>query len=181
VSLPEVTRASRNYLSTIINGRFIKNFSLNKAIVAGYGSKLMVGRFPIAVLEIKMDPLLVDVNVHPTKQEVRLSKEQELTELITQAIQKALVQENLIPSAADNLRFKKKVADQPKAEQIEIDLSYAFEEAKPKKPQSLNFDQTTGTFFVAEEKSEFVHESVDKSVDNVENSPVFSEETTSYP
>jgi len=181
ISLPEVTRASRNYLSTIINGRFIKNFSLNKAIVAGYGSKLMVGRFPIAVLEIKMDPLLVDVNVHPTKQEVRLSKEQELTELITQAIQKALVQENLIPSAADNLRFKKKVADQPKAEQIEIDLSYAFEEAKPKKPQSLNFDQTTGTFFVAEEKSEFVHESVDKSVDNVENSPVFSEETISYP
>lgn len=169
ISLPEVTRASRNYLSTIINGRFIKNFSLNKAIVAGYGSKLMVGRFPIAVLEIKMDPLLVDVNVHPTKQEVRLSKEQELTELITQAIQKALVQENLIPSAADNLRFKKKVADQPKAKQIEIDLSYAFEEAKPKKPQSLNFDQTTGTFFVAEEKSEFVHESVDKSVDNVDN------------
>ena len=60
VSLPEVTRASRNYLSTIINGRFIKNFSLNKAIVAGYGSKLMVGRFPIAILEIKMDPLLVE-------------------------------------------------------------------------------------------------------------------------
>lgn len=181
ISLPEVTRASRNYLSTIINGRFIKNFSLNKAIVAGYGSKLMVGRFPIAVLEIKMDPLLVDVNVHPTKQEVRLSKEQELTELITQAIQKALIQENLIPSAADNLRFKKKVTDQPKAEQIEIDLSYAFEEARPEKPQSLNFDQKTGTFFVAEEKSEFVHESVDKSVDNVENSPGFSEETTSYP
>jgi DNA mismatch repair protein MutL len=63
VSLPEVTRASRNYLSTIINGRYIRNFALNKAIVAGYGSKLMVGRFPLAVLEIKMDPLLVDVNV----------------------------------------------------------------------------------------------------------------------
>ena len=55
-----------------------------------------------------MDPLLVDVNVHPTKQEVRLSKEKELTELISNAIQKALSQENLIPSAADNLRFKKK-------------------------------------------------------------------------
>ena len=181
VSLPEVTRASRNYLSTIINGRFIKNFSLNKAIVAGYGSKLMVGRFPIAVLEIKMDPLLVDVNVHPTKQEVRLSKEKELTELISNAIQKALSQENLIPSAADNLRFKKKVPDQPKTEQIEIDLSYAFEEEKPKKPSSLNFDRETGTFFVEEPKNTFVDRIVDKSVENVENFSGFSEENTSYP
>ncbi|EOH91398.1 DNA mismatch repair endonuclease MutL [Enterococcus villorum] len=181
ISLPEVTRASRNYLSTIINGRFIKNFSLNKAIVAGYASKLMVGRFPIAVLEIKMDPLLVDVNVHPTKQEVRLSKEQELTELIIQAIQTALMQENLIPSAADNLRFKKKVPDQPKAEQIEIDLSYAFEEEKPKAPQSLNFDQETGTFYVKEEKAKLVNGIVDKSVENVENNSIFSEETPNYP
>ena len=181
VSLPEVTRASRNYLSTIINGRFIKNFSLNKAIVAGYGSKLMVGRFPIAVLEIKMDPLLVDVNVHPTKQEVRLSKEQELTDLIAQAIQTALSQENLIPSAADNLRFKKKVPDQPKAEQIEIDLSYAFEEQKPKTPQSLGYDQTTGAFYVSEEKSPVVNDSVDNSVESVENNEGFSEETGDYP
>ena len=181
VSLPEVTRASRNYLSTIINGRFIKNFSLNKAIVAGYGWKLMVGRFPIAVLEIKMDPLLVDVNVHPTKQEVRLSKEQELTDLIAQAIQTALSQENLIPSDADNLRFKKKVPDQPKAEQIEIDLSYAFEEQKPKTPQSLGYDQATGVFYVSEEKSPVVNDSVDNSVESVENNEGFSEETGDYP
>ena len=181
LSLPEVTRASRNYLSTIINGRFIKNFSLNKAIVAGYGSKLMVGRFPIAVLEIKMDPLLVDVNVHPTKQEVRLSKEQELTDLIAQAIQTALSQENLIPSAADNLRFKKKVPDQPKAEQIEIDLSYAFEEQKPKTPQSLGYDQATGVLYVSEEKSPVVNDSVDNSVESVENNEGFSEETGDYP
>lgn len=179
ISLPEVTRASRNYLSTIINGRFIKNFSLNKAIVAGYGSKLMVGRFPIAVLEVKMDPLLVDVNVHPTKQEVRLSKEKELTELIAQAIQQALSQENLIPSAADNLRFKKKIADQPKTEQIEIDLSYAFEEP-PKNPQSLNFDRQTGTFYVEENPQKSTYP-VDKSVENVENSSVFSEDTLNYP
>lgn len=68
ISLPEVTRASRNYLSIMVNGRYIKNYLLNKAIIEGYGSKLMVGRFPIAAITIDMDPLLVDVNVHPTKQ-----------------------------------------------------------------------------------------------------------------
>ncbi|MDH6363775.1 DNA mismatch repair protein MutL [Enterococcus sp. PF1-24] len=148
VSLPEVTRAGRNYLSTIINGRYIKNFALNKAIVNGYGSKLMVGRYPIAVIEIKMDPLLVDVNVHPTKQEVRLSKEKELMILISESIREALQKETLIPSAADNLRFKKKVADQPKVEQIEMELTTSTDITPTKKPGSLGFDPQTGNFFV---------------------------------
>jgi DNA mismatch repair protein MutL len=155
VSLPEVTRASRNYLSMIINGRYIKNFALNKAIVEGYGSKLMVGRFPIAVLEIQMDPLLVDVNVHPTKQEVRLSKEKELMALISGAIADVLRQEQLIPNAADNLRFKKKV-EQPKVEQMEIPLSDQNEDAKPvRKPGSLGYDAASGNFFVKETLTEF--------------------------
>jgi DNA mismatch repair protein MutL len=155
ISLPEVTRANRNYLSIIINGRYIKNFALNKAIVEGYGSKLMVGRFPIAVLEIQMDPLLVDVNVHPTKQEVRLSKEKELMALISGAIADVLRQEQLIPNAADNLRFKKKV-EQPKVEQMEIPLSNQTEEAKPvRKPGSLGYDAASGNFFVKETLTEF--------------------------
>lgn len=99
VSLPEVTRASRNYISLLINGRYIKNFQLNKALIAGYGSKLMIGRFPIAVINIQMDPLLVDANVHPTKQEVRLSKEDALGNLLTNIIQQKLATLNLIPDA----------------------------------------------------------------------------------
>ncbi len=145
VSLPEVTRASRNYLSTIINGRYIKNFALNKAIVDGYGSKLMVGRFPLAVLEIEMDPLLVDVNVHPTKQEVRLSKEKELMALISEAIREILSHEQLIPNAVDNLRFKKKVEPEPKVEQLEIPLKKEEEIAQPtRKPSSLGYDPANG-------------------------------------
>ena len=111
ISLPEMTRASRNYLSIIINGRYIKNYLLNKAIIAGYRSKLMVGRFPIAVIEIKTDPLLMDVNVHPTKQEVRISKEKELMALIEAAIHECLSSEQLIPEALGNLDFKKKRID----------------------------------------------------------------------
>ncbi|MDR2977504.1 MAG: DNA mismatch repair endonuclease MutL [Streptococcaceae bacterium] len=103
VSLPELTRASRNYISIFLNGRYIKNFALNRAIVEGYGSKLMVGRFPLVVLQLTVDPQLVDVNVHPTKQEIRLSKEKELMALITSAIQEALSEETLIPQALENL------------------------------------------------------------------------------
>ncbi len=72
VSLPELTRASRQYITITINHRYIRNFELTKAIIQGYESKLMVGRYPIAVINIDLDPVLVDVNVHPAKREVRL-------------------------------------------------------------------------------------------------------------
>jgi len=103
VSLPELTRANRNYISLFINGRYIKNFLLNRAILDGYGSKLMVGRFPLAIINIQIDPYLADVNVHPTKQEVRISKERELMALISQAIANALKEQDLIPDALENL------------------------------------------------------------------------------
>ncbi|MGQ7544310.1 DNA mismatch repair endonuclease MutL [Streptococcus suis] len=103
VSLPELTRANRNYISIFINDRYIKNFLLNRAILEGYGSKLMVGRFPLAVISIEIDPYLADVNVHPTKQEVRISKEKELMTLIREAISQALKEQDLIPDALENL------------------------------------------------------------------------------
>ena len=131
ISLPEITRASRNYISIIINGRYIKNYLLNKAIIAGYRSKLMVGRFPIAVIEIDIDPLLIDVNVHPTKQEVRISKEKELMELIEAAINECLSGEQLIPEALGNLGFKKETqqAQQP-TEQTRLDFAQSSSDEK---------------------------------------------------
>ncbi|MBD8007561.1 DNA mismatch repair endonuclease MutL [Bacillus norwichensis] len=98
ISRPEMTRASRNYLSTMINGRFIKNYSLVKAVLEGYHTLLPISRFPIALISIELDPILVDVNVHPAKLEVRLSKEQELKEFITETIKQAFKKEQLIPS-----------------------------------------------------------------------------------
>ncbi|HJE27430.1 MAG TPA: DNA mismatch repair endonuclease MutL [Limosilactobacillus pontis] len=97
VSLPELTRASRQYITITINHRYIRNFELNKAIIQGYESKLMVGRYPIAVVNIDLDPVLVDVNVHPAKREVRLSKEAQLTKLIARTIRQRIASENLIP------------------------------------------------------------------------------------
>ncbi|KXT77834.1 DNA mismatch repair endonuclease MutL [Streptococcus sp. DD13] len=121
ISLPELTRANRNYISLFINGRYIKNFLLNRAILDGYGSKLMVGRFPIAVIDIDIDPYLADVNVHPTKQEVRISKERELMNLLTQAIASSLKEQELIPDALENLA-KSTGRHQPKGEPIPLSL-----------------------------------------------------------
>ena len=121
VSLPELTRANRNYISLFINGRYIKNFLLNRAILDGYGSKLMVGRFPLAVIHIQIDPYLADVNVHPTKQEVRISKERELMALVSEAIAKSLKEQTLIPDALENLA-KSAVRNREKVEQTTLPL-----------------------------------------------------------
>ncbi|WP_026692398.1 DNA mismatch repair endonuclease MutL [Peribacillus kribbensis] len=112
ISLPETTRASRNYISTMINGRFIKNFALAKAVMEGYHTLLPIGRYPIVLLSVTMDPLLVDVNVHPSKMEVRLSKEAELFQLIEESIKKAFKTRELIPNAAPVKKEKKPESEQ---------------------------------------------------------------------
>jgi DNA mismatch repair protein MutL len=117
VSLPEVTRASRNYISTMINGRFIKNYGISRAIQDGYHTLLPIGRYPVVLLNIEMDPVLVDVNVHPSKMEVRISKEQELNELITSTIQTNFKSKTLIPSGVTAIK-----SERPKSEQTFLAL-----------------------------------------------------------
>lgn len=97
VARPEHSRSNKHYISIFINGRYIKNFVLNKAIVEGYHTLLTIGRYPICYINIQMDPILVDVNVHPTKLEVRLSKEEQLYDLIVEKIREAFKDKILIP------------------------------------------------------------------------------------
>lgn len=121
-SKPDTTRSNRSYISIILNGRYIRNFQLTNAIIRGYGSKLMVARFPIAVVDITMDPALVDINVHPTKQEVRLTNEGHIGDLISNGIRERLSDQNLIPDAVKNLG-KKEITpkvDTYKPEQISL-------------------------------------------------------------
>ena len=107
ITLPEITRASRNYISTMINGRYIKNFPLAKAVLEGYHTLLPIGRYPIGLLNIVMDPILVDVNVHPSKLEVRISKEQELNKFVTETIIAVFKTKQLIPSGIDSRKGRK--------------------------------------------------------------------------
>ena len=103
ISNPELTRSTRNFISILLNGRYIRNFKLASAVRDGYGNNLAAKHYPIAVVKIKTDPLLVDVNVHPTKREVRLSKETELSRLITNAISSVLLKNETKSDAISNL------------------------------------------------------------------------------
>lgn len=94
---PEITRANRNYITLIVNGRYVRSYPLSQAVIAGYRTLLPIHRFPIAVIYIKLDPVLVDVNVHPTKLEVRFSKEKELAQTIEHLISNIFKEETLIP------------------------------------------------------------------------------------
>ena len=139
VSEANLTRSSRNFISILLNGRYIKNYQLSSALLDGYGNKLG-GKYPIAVLAIEADPLLVDVNVHPTKEEVRLSKEKELSRLITSAVTDALMDDDeasplfqLTPfkdmTQLDQLEFnlKPNVVDTRRPDDFQLDVSQVAE------------------------------------------------------
>ena len=111
ISVPDETRASKNYINIFINGRYIRNYIIQNSIINAYGTLLMKNRYPLCVINIDMDPILLDVNVHPTKQEVRLSKEAELISLIKGVISERLANYTYIPQGMNNVLTKKEKAN----------------------------------------------------------------------
>lgn len=97
ISKPELTRANRNGITAIVNGRYIRSHVINQSLINAYHTLLPINRFPLVVLEIGMHPSLLDVNVHPSKMEVRFSKEAELRTLIEDAVKSVLSRQRHIP------------------------------------------------------------------------------------
>lgn len=93
IGKPFVARASRTGQNFFINRRWVKSIGLSYGLQAGYQGLLMHGQYPVAVIFIDVDPAQVDVNVHPTKQEVRLSREAEIKSLLKRAVARALQDE----------------------------------------------------------------------------------------
>ena len=96
---PEILRSNRNDLNTFVNDRVIRNSEINKAINDAYHTYKPDGKYPVVVLKINTDPTLVDVNIHPTKQDVKISKMTELYDLIYTTIKDTLYNNLLIPNA----------------------------------------------------------------------------------
>lgn len=95
--LPEISRASRNQMIIFLNGRMVRTYRLYQAVREGYGDTIAQGRYPLCVLSITMDPHLLDVNVHPSKWEVRLSKERQLENLLQESVKKEIQGNRPIP------------------------------------------------------------------------------------
>lgn len=97
ISYPEMQKSNRNSITTLVNGRVIKNNELNKVITDAYHTYIPKDKFPIIVLNIDVDPILIDINIHPTKMDIKFSKMDTLKELVYEEITKHLEQLTLIP------------------------------------------------------------------------------------
>ena len=99
IGLPGLLKKNRNHFNTIVNGRVVRNNDINRAINDAYYTYKHEGFFPIVVINIETDPTLVDVNIHPTKQDIKLSKIDELCKLLYETIKDTLYKNLLIPDA----------------------------------------------------------------------------------
>ena len=143
IALPEMTRASKNYMTIIVNGRWVKSYAINHAIVDAFHTYLPIGRYPIAVVNVEGDPFLTDVNVHPAKQVIRMSKEGELLTLLKHSINQAIRKSMIVPSAV-----KKEPAPKNNSEQVSIwnDFRTQLPSTRPEKPLQVNEAPDHGSF-----------------------------------
>ena len=116
---PEILKSNRNHMITIVNDRVVKNFEINKAINDAYYTYKPDIKFPIVVLKINTDPTLIDVNIHPTKQDIKIGKMDVLSNLIVKTLKDALYKNLLIPNALkDNVEKPKIINDIVKEQSV---------------------------------------------------------------
>ena len=158
MSYPEVTKSNRNSITTLVNGRIIRNNELNKIITECYHTYIPKDKFPIIVLNIDVDPILIDINIHPTKMDIKFSKMDTLKELITTLIEKNLKQLTLIPtiSVRDNssvsevrqqiiqAESKQNITVEEPNQYENITLDFSIAEAEPHYNQEPQSEETSG-------------------------------------
>ena len=148
ISYPEMQKSNRSAITTLVNGRVIKNNELNKIITDAYHTYIPKDKFPIIVLNIDVDPILIDINIHPTKMDIKFSKLDTLKDLVYQEITKQLERLTLIPTIStrseEALRestiplyqaFHNDATPQPKYEETVLDFSVQEEEQEEENPE----------------------------------------------
>ncbi|MDO5813365.1 MAG: DNA mismatch repair endonuclease MutL [Bacillota bacterium] len=142
----EINRASKNHIVTLVNHRIVKNQIAIDAINQAYRKYLADNRYPIAIINIEIDPYLVDVNVHPSKLEVKFSKESELKQLIFDGVSKTLEGVNLTYQAKEE-----KTVFKPQLDQLDLEIDFR-QEVPPLQVQPI---ERTMPSSIYEEKEEY--------------------------
>lgn len=130
ISLPELNRASKNYITTLVNGRVIKNVTLYRIINEAYSNYKEDSRYPIVVLYIETDPSLIDVNIHPSKLDIKFSNFEDLTELIKATIIKGIKQKLLIPQVEPTKEINPNI-EKNKYENLTLNIERTIKEDTP--------------------------------------------------
>ncbi len=125
-----LSKSNRNYMVFIVNERNVKIPMLQNTVLDAYANYLTKGRYPMAILFIKTDPSLVDVNVHPSKSEIRLERNDKLIELIRKGIRKTLTDSYMVPDVSPTKRFATNEAQMT----LDSRLTYEFKEADELQP-----------------------------------------------
>ena len=159
VAKPYVSRGNRNYESYFINGRYIKSSIIYKAIEEGYRTFTMKHRYPFVCLDFKIDQELLDVNVHPTKMEIRFRNGREIYELVVDAVRAALLQKDLVQ---DVLRETPKKKELPKTKEV-------------KKPEPFEVNRRKEEVQKVDQQGQAVQQQVEKPSHPVKKTPTASE------
>jgi DNA mismatch repair protein MutL len=128
ISLPEVNKSSRSGIVTIVNGRVVKNMEINRYINDAYHGYKPDNRYPVVVLNIKADPILVDVNVHPTKMDIKFSNLEDLGYTIDRMIKDALRPKDLTKEAEIRLPINDDIITRPIYEELTLELDREIKE-----------------------------------------------------
>lgn len=159
VAKPYVSRGNRNYESYFINGRYIKSSIIYKAIEEGYRTFTMKHRYPFVCLDFKIAQELLDVNVHPTKMEIRFRNGREIYELVVDAVRAALLQKDLVQ---DVLRETPKKKELPKAKEV-------------KKPEPFEVNRRKEEVQKVDQQGQAVQQQIEKPSHPVKKTPTASE------
>lgn len=170
VAKPYVSRGNRNYESYFINGRYIKSSIIYKAIEEGYRTFTMKHRYPFVCLDFKIDQELLDVNVHPTKMEIRFRNGREIYELVVDAVRAALLQKDLVQ---DVLRETPKKKELPKTK--EVKKPEPFEVNRRKEEVQQMEQQGQGVQQQVEKQRQAVQQQIEKPSHPVKKTPTASE------
>ncbi len=136
---PVIARSNRNFENYFINGRYVKSSLVAKAIEEAYKPFMMQHKYPFVLLHLTIEPEYLDVNVHPTKMELRFRDGERIYRMIYQAVSDALAHKELIPQVSLDKRAEVKKAEQEKAkaphpEPFEVNRRWEFEKTSSKTP-----------------------------------------------